>query len=311
MKRYLAIDIGGTSTKYSLADSSGVFFDKNEISTGATSDEQVNILINLINSYKESNDIAGVAICIPGFVDLKGNVLRVNAIPGFVNYPLKERLESLTGISTEIENDANCVALAEKFKGNAINSNDFIAMTLGTGIGAGIFANGKLLRGSSFMSGEIGFMITRGISNNIPFNCRWESIASVSALRKRVAMRLGKPLKEISGEFVFDLAENGNIHAKNEVERFFENLSFGIFNLIFILNPEKILIGGGISARPDLIDRIYEKLENLWSLEMAFDNNNNIKNLVTLEPTKFNNESGKIGALYHYFTCKRQNNSSF
>ncbi|MCD2391295.1 ROK family protein, partial [Borreliella burgdorferi] len=258
MKHYLAIDIGGTSTKYSLSDSSGVFFDKNEISTGATSDEQVNILVNIINSYKELSDIAGVAICIPGFVDLKGNVLRVNAISGFVNYPLKERLESLTGVSTEIENDANCVALAEKFKGNAIDSNNFIAITLGTGIGAGIFANGKLLRGNSFMSGEVGFMITGGISNNIPFNCKWESIASVSALRKRVAMRLGKPLKEVSGEFVFDLAENGNIHAKNEVDRFFENLSFGIFNLTFILNPEKILIGGGISARPDLIDRIYE-----------------------------------------------------
>lgn len=93
MKRYLAIDIGGTSTKYSLADSSGVFLDKNEISTGATSDEQLNILVNLIDSYKKSNDIAGVAICIPGFVDLKGNVIRVNAISGFVNYPLKEKLE--------------------------------------------------------------------------------------------------------------------------------------------------------------------------------------------------------------------------
>lgn len=311
MKRYLAIDIGGTSTKYSLADSSGVFLDKNEISTGATSDEQLNILVNLIDSYKKSNDIAGVAICIPGFVDLKGNVIRVNAISGFVNYPLKEKLEFLTGVNIEIENDANCVALAEKFKGNAIDSNDFIAITLGTGIGAGIFTNGKLLRGNSFMSGEVGFMITRGISNNIPFNCRWEAISSVSALRKRVAMRLEKPLKEVSGEYVFNLAENGNIHAKNEVDRFFENLSFGIFNLTFILNPEKILIGGGISARPDLIDRIYEKLENLWSLEMAFINNNNIKNLVTLESTKFNNESGKIGALYHYFTCKKQNNDAF
>lgn len=113
MKHYLAIDIGGTNTKYSLADSSGVFFDKNEISTGTTSDELVNTLVNLINAYKESSNIAGVAICIPGFVDLKGNVIRVNAISGFVNYPLKERLESLTGVSTEIENDANCVALAE------------------------------------------------------------------------------------------------------------------------------------------------------------------------------------------------------
>ncbi len=150
MKRYLAIDIGGTSTKYSLADSSGVFLDKNEISTGATSDEQLNILVNLIDSYKKSNDIAGVAICIPGFVDLKGNVIRVNAISGFVNYPLKEKLEFLTGVNIEIENDANCVALAEKFKGNAIDSNDFIAITLGTGIGAGIFTNGKLLRGNSF-----------------------------------------------------------------------------------------------------------------------------------------------------------------
>lgn len=195
MKRYLAIDIGGTSTKYSLADSSGVFLDKNEISTGATSDEQLNILVNLIDSYKKSNDIAGVAICIPGFVDLKGNVIRVNAISGFVNYPLKEKLEFLTGVNIEIENDANCVALAEKFKDNAIDSNDFIAITLGTGIGAGIFTNGKLLRGNSFMSGEVGFMITRGISNNIPFNCRWEAISSVSSSKEKSCYALREVFK--------------------------------------------------------------------------------------------------------------------
>ncbi len=230
MKHYLAIDIGGTNTKYSLADSSGVFFDKNEISTGTTSDELVNTLVNLINAYKESSNIAGVAICIPGFVDLKGNVIRVNAISGFVNYPLKERLESLTGVSTEIENDANCVALAEKFKGNAIDSNDFIAITLGTGIGAGIFTNGKLLRGSSFMSGEVGFMITRGISNNIPFNCRWEAISSVSALRKRVAMRLEKPLKEVSGECVLILLRMEIFMPRMKLTDFLR-----IYHLVFLI----------------------------------------------------------------------------
>ena len=301
MERYLAIDVGGTSTKYSLADRGGNFLDKHEVKSGTTPDEQVDILVNIINSYKKDEDIKGAAICMPGFVDPKGIVIRVNAIKGFINYPLKEKLEALTGVNVEVENDANCVALAEKFKGNAIYSNDFIALTLGTGIGAGIFMDGKLLRGYSFMSGEIGFMITRGLDNNIPFNCRWESIASVAALRKRVAERLEKDLNEVSGEYIFELADSGNVHARNEVERFFETLSFGIFNLTFILNPEKILIGGGISSRPDLVSNIYKKLENLWSLELASIYNNDVKKLVRLETTKFNNDSGKIGALYHYF----------
>ncbi|WP_445436201.1 ROK family protein [Candidatus Borreliella tachyglossi] len=302
MVRYVAIDVGGTSTKYSLSDGGGNFLDRNEVKSGTTPDEQVEILVDIINSYKKEENIGGVAICMPGFVDPEGIVIRVNAIKGFVNYPLKERLETLTGVNIEIENDANCVALAEKFKGNAIYSNDFIALTLGTGIGAGIFMNGKLLRGYSFMSGEIGFMITRGLDNNIPFDCRWESIASVAALRKRVARRLEVPFEEVSGERVFELASSGNIHAKNEVERFFETLSFGIFNLTFVLNPEKILIGGGISSRPDLVGKVYEKLENLWSLELADIYGHDIRKLVKLETTKFNNDSGKIGALYHYFS---------
>ncbi|AYE36675.1 ROK family protein [Borrelia turcica IST7] len=301
MERYLAIDVGGTSTKYSLADSGGNFLDKHEVESGTTPDEQVGILVNIINAYKKDENIKGAAICMPGFVDPKGIVIRVNAIKGFINYPLKEKLKALTGVNVELENDANCVALAEKYKGNAIYSNDFIALTLGTGIGAGIFMNGKLLRGYSFMSGEIGFMITRGLENNIPFNCRWESIASVAALRKRVAERLEKDLNEVSGEYIFELASAGNVHARNEVDRFFETLSFGIFNLTFVLNPEKILIGGGISSRPDLISNIYKKLENLWSLELASIYDNDIKKLVRLETTKFNNDSGKIGALYHYF----------
>ncbi|UER67972.1 ROK family protein [Borrelia sp. BU AG58] len=301
MEYYVAIDVGGTSTKYSLADSSGNLLDKHEIGSGVTPDEQVDILVNVINFYKKEKNVKGVAVCMPGFVDPRGIVIRVNAIRGFINYPLKEKLEALTGVNVEIENDANCVALAEKFRGNAIHSNDFIALTLGTGIGAGIFVNGKLLRGHSFMSGEIGFMITRGLDNNIPFNCRWESIASVSALRKRVAARLEMDLNEVSGEYIFELAGNGNIHARNEVENFFETLSFGIFNLTFILNPEKILIGGGVSARPDLLNNIYKKLENLWSLELANIYGNDIRNLVKIETTRFNNDSGKIGALYHYF----------
>ncbi|WP_024655078.1 ROK family protein [Borrelia hispanica] len=305
MKHYIAIDVGGTNTKYSLADGGGNFFDKCEVKSGATADEQVDILVDIINYYKREDNVEGVAICIPGFVDPRGLVIRVNAIKGFTNYPLKERLENLTGVNVEIENDANCVALAEKFKGNAIHSNDFIALTLGTGIGAGIFLNGKLVRGYSFMSGEIGFMITRGLDNNIPFNCRWESLASVAALRRRVASRLEMELDNVSGEYVFELADNGNIHVRNEIDYFFETLSFGIFNLIFVLNPEKILIGGGISSRSDLISRIYDKLENLWSLELARIYDNDIRKLVKLEITKFNNDSGKIGALYHYFGINR------
>ncbi|ACH93765.1 xylose operon regulatory protein [Borrelia duttonii Ly] len=305
MKYYIAIDVGGTNTKYSLADGDGNFLDKFEVKSGATADDQVDILVDIINYYKREYNVEGVAICIPGFVDPRGIVIRVNAIEGFTNYPLKERLENLTGVNVEIENDANCVALAEKFKGNAVHSNDFIALTLGTGIGAGIFLNGKLVRGYSFMSGEIGFMITRGLDNNIPFNCRWESLASVAALRRRVASRLEMELDNVSGEYVFELADNGNIHVRNEIDYFFETLSFGIFNLIFVLNPEKILIGGGISSRSDLTSRIYDKLENLWSLELARIYDNDIRKLVKLEIAKFNNDSGKIGALYHYFAINR------
>lgn len=91
MKYYIAIDVGGTNTKYSLADGDGNFLDKFEVKSGATADDQVDILVDIINYYKREYNVEGVAICIPGFVDPRGIVIRVNAIEGFTNYPLKER----------------------------------------------------------------------------------------------------------------------------------------------------------------------------------------------------------------------------
>lgn len=160
--RYLSFDVGGTNTKYSLIDSMGNILESDSVPTKDDRHEIFNKIKIVVEKYKEKGiDISGLAFSMPGVIDVeRGHMITGGALFDMYDFPFKEELEKFLGLPVELENDVNCVALAEKWLGNAKECKNFLCMTIGTGVGGAIFINGEMVRGSNFSAGEFGFMIT-------------------------------------------------------------------------------------------------------------------------------------------------------
>ncbi len=149
---------------------------------------------------------------------------------------MKTLLEARLPYIIEMENDSNCVALAEKFNGNAVNCQDFICITIGTGVGGGIFLNNRIFHGHQFKAGEIGYMLTPGSQ---PGSETWSDNGATSSLIKSYKKQKGLgENKVIEGIDIFQEAES-DTETNQLVEEWMERISFGIFNIAGTLNPEK------------------------------------------------------------------------
>ena len=205
----------------------------------------------------------------------------------YLNKYIKER----TGLDCIYDNDVNCVAMAEKYMGNAVDNKNFVCITIGTGIGGGVFINNQLYRGHRGMAGEFGInILEHRLSNleDIPMKT-FSRLGSTYNLINRV-----NKLKDskLDGIEIFELAKRDN-EVKDLIEDFYFSLAIGIYNIIYNFAPEKVLLGGGVSSRDDLIENINRYLKLL---------NPEILNMVTIDTCKFQNNSGKIGALYKYLS---------
>ena len=291
MRNVLAIDIGGTNIKYGVINLDGEILLKGSIKTVRNGLVILDSICSLFNEHKDIYNLEGIGISSPGIVDSDTGEMKVTgALNDFNNFNLRDTLREKLSINVEIENDAKCVVLAEKWLGNGKACDTFLVMTIGTGIGGGVFINNKLHKGANFIAGEFGFMMTSGTYNNIPENCMMSNTASTYMLRKLYAQRTGKSIDDISGEYVFEMADKGDIHAQDQIFKFYESLSIGLNNLYFILNPQKILIGGAISAREDIIHELKRRVDSYSEFGKDF----------VLERCKFSNDSGIIGAIKNY-----------
>ncbi|MFJ8245577.1 ROK family protein [Peribacillus asahii] len=290
MKKYISFDVGGTKVKHGLLLENGTILSKGSYNTPCTNlDIFIKEMVETIQKYLRNNHVMGVAISLPGFINpYTGYSERAGAVTALINQNLKSLLEAKVPLPVEVENDGNCAAIAEKISGNAKNCNDFICVTIGTGIGGGIFVGGKLLHGHSFRAGEFGFMITQASGKN--FGDIWHSTASTSTLINSYKKLKGiSKYENIKGETIFlEAAKSKSV--KRLIDEWTRNISYGIFNLAATLNPQKILISGGVSSQQDLLTTIKKHLDELpwW---------NDIK--IPVEPCKHRNNAGMIGAMYH------------
>lgn len=288
MKKYIAIDIGGTKVKYSVILEDFSILEKSSYKTNCNDYEVFIIdLINVINFYKNKYEISGIGISLPGFVDTStGFTQRAGAIAILDGKNLKIIIENTVNIPVSIENDANCVALAEKLNGNAKNCKDFICYTIGTGIGGGIFINNKIIHGKKFMAGEFGFMkINDNIKDTLHNNSSTSSLISKYKELKNIPQN-----ESIEGDTIFEVAQK-DILVKELLEKWYKNIASSIFNLGVTLNPEKILIGGGVSQREELIINIQKEL-NKFEFWSEFE--------IIIEPCLHRNDAGMIGSIYNF-----------
>lgn len=257
-------DIGGTSIKYGIVDEEGnILMDGSFPSEAHLGGEA--IIKNVIAQSKTLQhdwNLDGIAISSAGQIDNKAGVVvhATDNIPGYTGVRIKQSIQDATGLPVTAENDVNCTALGEYWKGAAMGADDFLCVTIGTGIGGAIFTDGKLYSGSRFSAGEIGHinLYPGGKACTCGDSGCLEKYASSSALQEMIFNRLGykMELKDF-----FDRLRTGDDECVTLYNRWIDDLTTGLKSIVHILNPELIVIGGGISAQGDfLLDPIKESL---------------------------------------------------
>lgn len=293
MDRYICFDIGGTKIKYGVLEGNGNILVKDSVYTPKKNlDEFLGTMEKIINDYMNEYEIKGVSISVPGFINPdKGTVEVCQGMPILEGLNFKTIFGEKFNVPVEVENDANCVVLAEKFNGNGQKSNSFIVVTVGTGIGGGIFVDGKLIRGHEFKAGEFGFMLTNGV-DNVPeeFQLYSDNASTNGLIRYYKNLKNIDKSARIEGQLIFEEGK-GDEEVNKIIEQWFKNISYGILNLCSIINPEKILIGGAISERQGFIEKIEETLDHIkwWSYVKT-----------PIERCYHKNDGGLVGALFHW-----------
>ena len=267
MKYGFGVDVGGTTIKMGLFRDDASLIEKWEIETN-TENNGVNILDNICKSVYEKiesqeisrNDISGIGIGVPGPVIPDGTVLKcVNLGWGVFN--IEKELSEKSGLPVKAANDANIAALGEAWQGAGKYRDSVIMVTLGTGVGGGIIIDGKILPGVFGAAGEIGHI---KVSNeNIPCGCgntgcleQYVSATGIVRLAKEYFPD-NKRLK--TAKDIFDAAAVGDSNALRVVEEVGNILGTALANLACVVNPETIVIGGGVSKAGDILLDVVKK----------------------------------------------------
>ena len=254
MKKYaFGVDIGGTTCKIGFFDTNGTLLDKWEIKTN-TENNGESILSDVAKAV--DNKLAQEAISKD---DVQGIGI---GVPGVVN--VAEELGNLTGLKIKVGNDANVAALGEMWQGGAKGSKDVIMVTLGTGVGGGIIVDGKVVAGFNGAGGEIGHITVNNdeieACNCGQYGCL-EQYTSATGIVRLAKRKLAKSTEETSireipnltAKDVFDAAKAGDAIAIGLVDEVCEILGSTLSNIACVVNPEIIVIGGGVSKAGDIL----------------------------------------------------------
>ena len=287
----LVFDIGGSSVKYGVWDQDCIV-DKGSFMTPSTWDGMKESLLKIKKEMEATYEVEGVAISSPGAVNqVAGVVEGASAVPYMHHFPIVKELEKLFECPISIENDANCAGLAEMWKGAAKGLKNIVFVVVGSGIGGSVIIDEKIQRGKHLFAGEFGYML---LTDQHTFS----DLGTAVNMAKRYAKRKGLEENAISGKEVFELAEQGDIIAQNEVDTFHRYLAQGIYNLQYSFDPEMIIIGGGISSRGDLIRQLTINLEQIVKqVEIA-------PFVPEIALCEFKNDANLIGAVYNFKTSR-------
>lgn len=310
-KKLIGVDLGGTTIKFAILTAEGEIQQKWSLRTNIL-DEGSHIVPDIIESinhhidlYKMSrNQFIGIGMGTPGTVDRdNGTVIGAYNLNWKTLQPVKEQIEAGTGLKFAIDNDANCAGLGERWKGAGNDGDDVAFITLGTGVGGGLIANRQLLHGIGGAAGEVGHIIVQ--PNGYQCTCgnhgcleQYASATGVVHLAQDLAeeyegtSRLKKMIDdgdEITSKIVFDLAKERDYLANKVVDKVCYYLGLACANISNTLNPEFVVIGGGVSAAGDFLLKRVQKNFN----EFAFAT---VRTSTQLKLAELGNDAGVIGA---------------
>ena len=275
MKPYLiGVDLGGTFIKTALITLQGDILKKVEVPSGKESGPE-KVIANIITSIQMAaeeagqtfNQVQGIGLGTPGPLNTqKGIVCNAVNIPGFINIPLRDLIQEKFGIPVNLENDANAAGYGEYWKGAGRGSSLMVAYTLGTGVGGGIIIDGKLIRGTNDCGGELGHItiVPDGEMCSCGNRGCVEAYASATFLVKHTAAMLkrGCPSlltkwmeegKTLTAKLIDEAWRAGDEFAKERLWEVGYYLGLGVANIVSALNPDVVVVGGGMSKSGEII----------------------------------------------------------
>ncbi len=307
-KYYVGIDLGGTFIKGGIVDDLGNIIYSDKIPTESQGGEHT-VTANIAKLTKmllervnlSTSDVEGIGMGVPGMIDSERGVVLLSNNLKWYNFKIADEVARLTGINVKIANDANVAVLAEAKFGAAKDKRNVIMLTLGTGVGGGIIANGELYEGNFSVGAELGHMVI--CNGGEPCTCGrrgcLEAYASATALIRETKKAMsahpdsrmweGYNLENANGKTPFDYKDT-DIYAREVVDNYISNLAAGITNLVNIFRPEVVLLGGGVCAEGD---NLIIPLQKLVNMEMfAKDKGPESKILIAT----LGNNAGTLGA---------------
>jgi predicted NBD/HSP70 family sugar kinase len=290
-KNYLSIDIGGTNIKLALIDHSGEIQSKKQVRTPHEYGEFIAVLEREIELVKD--DIRGIAFCCPGKVNTEtGTISFGGALPFLDGVSFIDEFYPKFQVPISVVNDGKAAALSELWLGNLKGIENGLALVLGTGIGGGLILDGKLYQGKHFQAGELSFMMKQ--SDKVSFDDMYGRTGSAVGFVKKVNQELGTE-DLTDGAAAFEAINQKDPIVYPIFEVYAREIAYMICNIQSILDLEKIVIGGGISAQAIVTEEIRRQYR---AIRAGLPFVANTLTEVEIDSCRFLNDANLLGALY-------------
>ena len=310
---YLGIDLGGTNIAAGVVNENYEIIGRGKMKTNAGRSDDL-ILDDMAEAARmavkdaglELKDIASVGVGSPGSVNPYTGVIATSNNLGFSNLPMGKMLKERLGFNCYLENEASAAAYGEFIAGAGVGTKNFVAITLGTGVGGGIIIDGKLFSGANLAGGELGHTVI--VMDGAQCTCGrkgcWEAYASATGLihLTQAAMKSNKnsvmwelsegKLENVNGRTAFDAMRKNDEAGRAVVELYIRYVACGLINTINTFQPEIICIGGGISKEGDNL------LIPIQKIVEAERFSKNVENQTQVKIAKLGNDAGIIGAAF-------------
>jgi glucokinase len=272
----VAVEIGHSFVRLLLTDLNGSELDRAEIALPWSESSPAEVCSQVAWEVRRltrrhghaDTQLLGLVVGVPAIVNVEtGSVLELSALKDWSKVPLRAMLRKEFKCCVIVENDTNLAAQGESYRGAARGQRDFVFITIGDGVGAGIFLRGKLYRGSAWTAGEIGYLRVPSISRQNPViqgYGRLEKVLGASGILKswwNINRKVRTRLRVTRAADVFDLAAAGNARAKRILQQRATILADIVLDLSLILNPSLILLGGDVGNHPRLASEVNALLE--------------------------------------------------
>lgn len=309
----LGIDLGGTNIVAGVVDKDYKIIGVGKAKTNSPrpAEEIVDDMAKTVFEAVEKagisiDDIDAMGIGSPGAIDSQNGIVTYSNNLGFYQLPLAKMMKERVGKDFYIGNDANAAAYGEYIAGAGKGTKNFVAITLGTGVGGGVIINGEIYTGLGGVGGELGHTVIQmnGEVCSCGRNGCWEAYASATALIRQTKQAMkrypesemwnlcGGSLDNVSGITAFNAMRRGDYAGKLVVDAYIGYIAVGLSNMINIFQPEVICIGGGISREGDTL------IVPLREIVAGENYGRNMKEKVVIKAADLGNDAGIIGAAY-------------